>query len=81
MKISWKLSSYAWKLKDRKQEFNISWKILARANSFSAITNVCNLCVMEKYQILYFPELGTLNQRTELTSNCRHKSSMLLDKG
>ena len=74
------LSSYIWKLKDRNLDFDIKWKLMARATPFSPITNVCNLCTREKYFILFRPETATINSRNEINSHCRHKQSMLLDK-
>ena len=76
-----KLAQHAWKLKEKNIQFSISWKILANASAYSSVTNTCNLCVTEKYMILYFPHLGTLNKRSELTSSCRHRNKLLLDKG
>ena len=69
------------KLKEKNICYIINWEILTTATPFSQISNVFNLCINEKYYILYKPELGSLNTRNELTSNCRHKSSKLMDKG
>ena len=76
-----KLVKYVRSLREKKIEYEIKWQILTRAKQFSPITNVCNLCINEKFYILYHPELCTLNSRSELTTNCRHKSGKLLDKG
>ena len=78
---SCKLANYVWKIKEKKIKYDITWKILGRAAPYSSISNVCNLCIHEKYFILYFPGLGTLNRRSELTCGCRHKNSLLIDKG
>ena len=32
----------------------------------------CNLCTLEKYYIIYHPNMCTLNSRSELISTCRH---------
>ena len=75
------LGKHIWKLKDQNIEVeSIKWKILGRSKPFSPVSNVCNLCVKEKYFILYKPELGSLNKRTELTAGCRHKTKQLLVK-
>ena len=76
-----KLAQAIWKLKDRNINYSIKWKIVTRASTYSPITNVRNLCVNEKYYILYHPNMCTINSRSELKANCRHKSSLLLDKG
>ena len=76
-----KLAQYCWKLHDMKIKYEISWKMICRAKPFSPITNVCNLCINEKMYILYYPNMCSLNSRKELTSNCRHRTSVLIDKG
>ena len=76
-----KLVKYVRDLKQKNVEYEIEWKVLSRAKQYSPVTNVCNLCVNEKFFILYHPELGTLNSRSELTTNCRHKIGKLIDKG
>ena len=75
------LAKHIWSLKNKNIEIEeIKWKILGRGSPYSPTSNVCNLCVKEKYFILYEPEKGTLNKRTELTANCRHKTKSLLMK-
>ena len=49
------LSKHLWQLKDEKEDFAISWKILAKAKSYSNLTKRCNLCSTEKFYILYKP--------------------------
>ena len=78
---SCKLAQHCWSLKDNKVDFNIRWKIICRAKTFSPINNVCNLCLNEKMFIVFFPSMASLNSRTELTTNCRHRSNVLIDKG
>ena len=72
------LSKYLWQLKDQKKDFAISWKILAKAKSYSNLTKRCNLCSTEKFYILYKSDMATLNKRNELVSTCRHKRNFLL---
>ena len=71
-------SKHIWQLKDQKKDFAISWKILAKAKSYSNLTKRCNLCSTEKFYILYKPDMATLNKRNELVSTCRHKRNFLL---
>ena len=78
---SYKLAQFIWNLKDKKIEHTISWKLIAKASTYSISSNICNLCVTEKYFILYKPEMATINKRSELVNNCRHKTNQLLDKG
>ena len=74
------LSKYIWDLKDSGKNYNIKWKILGRAGTFSPISEVCNLCTLEKWHILFTPNLAKLNQKEELNNYCLHKKSILLDK-
>ena len=55
------LSELVWDLKNRNIEFEISWKIIDRANPFSPVTKVCNLCNLEKYYLIFYPEMGSIN--------------------
>ena len=75
------LAGHIWKLKDEGREaFTLKWRILARVPSYNPSTNSCRLCLMEKYTILFKPELASLNQHEEFFSHCRHKLAKLLDK-
>ena len=47
------LSKYIWSLKDSFIPYSISWKIIARANSYSNTTKRCNLCLTEKGFLSY----------------------------
>ena len=79
---SCKLAEYGWRLRENNNDIKeIKWKILGTAPTYSSISNICSLCIKEKFFIIYNPELGTLNNRKELTCGCRHKSKLLLDKG
>ena len=78
---STELSKHIWKLKDANIPYSLSWKILARANSFNASSKMCRLCLTEKYFIMYNQEGATLNSRSEFYSKCRHKTGMLLSNG
>ena len=72
------LSKHLWLLKDQKKDFFISWKILAKAKSYTNLTKRCNLCNTEKFYILHKPDMATLNKRNKLLSTCRHKRMFLL---
>ena len=77
---SCKLAEFVWKLKENNIDFDISWKMICRASTYSTISNTCNLCINEKMYIIYHPEMGSLNSKSELTTNCRHRTNLLLDK-
>lgn len=72
------LSKYIWSLKDKGIPYNIKWRKVKQARSYSSISKRCNLCLWEKYFIICKPEMSTLNNRSELISNCRHSKKFLL---
>ena len=65
------LSKLIWKLKDKKIQHDIKWKILSKCRSYKAGSRSCNLCLTEKLFILKNP--NSINKRTELVSKCRHR--------
>ena len=72
------LSTHIWKLKDRDKNFSIDWSILMKAKPFNPVTGKCNLCIKEKFCIIFRPEGSTLNSRSELFNTCRHRVADLL---
>ena len=73
------LSKHTWDLKDRKLNYEIKWSKVKQARSYSNISKKCNLCLWEKFFIIYKPEMSTLNHRNELTSTCRYSKKFLLN--
>ena len=63
---STELSKYIWELKDKEIDYEISWRILSRTNTYSSATKRCILCLREKCIIICQPEKCTLNKRNEL---------------
>ena len=74
------LSKHIWSLKDQKIAYQIKWRKIKQARSYSNVSKRCNLCLWEKNFILRRPEMSTLNSRTELASGCRHARQFLLKK-
>ena len=74
------LSKYVWTLKNSSVNYSILWKVLQSCKSYSAKFERCNLCLHEKYLIIFHPELSALNTRNELVSTCRHRKKYLLYK-
>ena len=72
------LSSHLWDLKDKDTPYTITWKVLAQAKAYAPGNKRCNLCLKEKFFIIYKPEMSTLNSRNELVSACRHRRKFLL---
>ena len=59
--------------------FEIKWKIIDRGKRFNPSTRKCNLCLKEKYHIIFQPSSASLNKRSELFSTCRHRLQQLLE--
>ena len=72
------LSKYIWSLKEHNINYQIKWKKVKQARSYSNANKKCNLCLWEKYFIICKPEMSTLNHRNEMTSTCRHSKKFLL---
>ena len=72
------LSSYIWKLKDRKSSWYVNWSIKARGHAFSSGGRACDLCLSEKLAILTADPYTMLNKRDELLETCRHRRKHLL---
>ncbi len=77
-KSNTELSKYIWKLKENNIEYQITWRILKRARAYNPASDRCNLCLWEKFFIIYKPQLSTLNKRNELVTACRHSSKFIL---
>ena len=74
------LSKHIHFLKEKNIDFEITWSIIDRGRPFTPVSNVCNLCDSEKFNILFHPELSDLNSKSEFYSHCRHIKSKLLVK-
>ena len=72
------LSKHIWQLKELNVDYSLKWNIIKKCRSYSNITKRCNLCLHEKFIIIYHPELYSLNSRNELLSACRHRKKFLL---
>ena len=74
------LSNHIWDLKKKNLGYRVSWKLIDRAKHYSPVNGKCQLCIKEKFYILFYPEMATLNSKSEIYANCRHKRSKLLIK-
>ena len=72
------LSQYIWKLNDDKIQYLLHWKIVTKCKPYSPSTKCCNLCLNEKYYIIFKRQMASLNHRNELTTGCRHKRKFLV---
>ena len=78
--ISTTLARHVCELKEKGENYEVKFKILGRASSFSPISGICNLCTLEKYHIIFTPALASLNKKEEINNQCLHKEPLLLDK-
>ena len=60
------LSKYVWSLKDRNIAYDIKWRKVKQAKSYSNVNNRCNLCLWEKFFILCTPAMSTLDPEMNL---------------
>ena len=72
------LSKYLWSLKEKRIQYTIRWKIIAKAKPYSPSSRTCNLCIKEKYYIICRPDMSSLNDRNELGKPCLHRKKHLL---
>ena len=54
------------------------WDVRDRGPPWNPVTDMCRLCILEKYYIMFEPEGATLNQRSEFFSQCYHKTPLLV---
>ena len=72
-KNSTELSKHIWTLKNDNIDYSISWRVLSSNSPYNSSSKRCNLCLKEKFLIIYRPDLSSLNKRNELVSSCRHR--------
>ena len=72
------LSTHIWQLKEKNTDYEINWSLVDRATTFNHTKKKCNLCLKEKFHIMFKPENATLNKRSEFYSTCRHRTQNLL---
>ena len=73
------LSTYIWKLKSEQKIPIIKWEIIGKAYPYSSKSKKCNLCMNEKFRIIYSEQSDKLlNKRNELLSNCRQQNKFIL---
>ena len=53
------LSQYIWELNDTAITYSIKWKIVARSKAYTPSSKKCNLCLTEKFFIIYRPNMST----------------------
>ena len=72
------LSGHLWELKDQGRNFKIDWAIIEKGRDFNPITGKCDICLKEKFHIIYNRPGSSLNKREEIFNTCRHRKRKLL---
>ena len=67
------LSKHIWSLKRENAPYDLSWEIISRARVFNPVTKCCQLCLREKYWIMFHPESATLNRLDDLFNTCKQR--------
>ena len=71
-------SSHIWNLKQRNINYELSWRIVSKARTYSPSSKICELCIREAYFIMFERNKSTLNSRNEFFNYCLHKDRFLL---
>ena len=74
------LSKCVWKLKEENRQFSMKWRIIDRGAAYRPSSRRCNLCLKEKYWIIFHPEMASLNDNSEIWTPCMHRHSTYLKK-
>ena len=77
------LSKYVWKLKEDRREYSIKWRIIDRGKTYRPGSGRCNLCLKEKFWLIFHPEnpeMGSLNDYSEVWTPYMHRHSTFLSK-
>jgi hypothetical protein len=77
-KHSTTLSNHVWNLKQENKEFNVKWMLVDKGRNFNPISKRCQVCLKEKFYIMYDTGGSTLNKREEVFNTCRHRKQKLL---
>ena len=72
------LSKHIWDLKSRKKDYTIKWKIVGRARAYTNVRKKCDLCILEKFNIIFHHNKASLNKKSELIGGCRHSNKFTL---
>ena len=64
------LSRFVWKLKEARRDFDIRWRIIDRGAAYRPSAKRCNLCLKEKYWIIFHPEMASLKPVLQKVLQC-----------
>ena len=72
------LSDHIWSLKEQDKEYDLKWMLIDRGKAFNPIQKKCQICLKEKFHIMYNRSGASLNRREEVFNTCRHRKQNLL---
>ena len=73
---STQLSKYIWKLKRKKQDYQIKWTILKKSRQKRPNIKLCYICNLERMAIATAKRKNLLNSRNELVTKCPHNKRL-----
>ena len=65
------LAKHIWQLKENDIKYEVTWKIVQRIRTGNNI-NGCNLCNLERMEIMNAKKERSLNKRSEIQARCQH---------
>ena len=65
------LAKYIWQLKENNIKYKVTWSIAQKIRTGSNI-NGCNLCNLERLEIMNAKKERSLNKRSEIQARCQH---------
>ena len=68
------LSKYIWKLKDNKQDFDITWSVLKQSISYTGESKRFNLCILKEKN-----KQNLQNKKSVIVSTCNHRKKHLVN--
>ena len=74
------LSNHIWKLKQENKPNKMRWLLVDKWEDFKPVNKKCQICLKEKFYIMYDSGGSTLNKREEVYNTCRHRRTKLLSR-
>jgi hypothetical protein len=80
------LSTHFWTVKEAGGHLKVEYKFLEKniptynIPTYNPVTEICILCLREKFNIVLQSHLATLNSRQKIFAHCRHKELKLIGK-
>ena len=72
------LSEKVKEIQNQNIEYNVTFKLLENRSSYKPESKRCELCIAEKFHIIYSNLENILNKKNEIISKCRHRSKFKL---